>query len=119
MIGRLPGATPSSREEAVVYTAHHDHLGARAGPAGRAGVYNGALDNASGVAALLAIAEAFAALPERPRRSILFASVDGRGVGAARARRTWPRTRRSPRDASPPTSTSTASTSGAAPATSR
>jgi Zn-dependent M28 family amino/carboxypeptidase len=38
-------------------------------------VYNGALDNASGVAALLAVAEAFAALPERPRRSILFATV--------------------------------------------
>ena len=38
-------------------------------------MYNGALDNASGVAALLAVAEAFAALPERPRRSILFATV--------------------------------------------
>ncbi len=75
VIGRLPGRDPALSREAVVYTAHHDHLGAKPGGSDRAVVYNGALDNASGVAALLAVAEAFAALPERPRRSILFATV--------------------------------------------
>jgi hypothetical protein len=75
VIGLLRGRDPELAREAVVYTAHHDHYGSKPGPSGEAVVYNGALDNASGVAALLAIAEAFAALPERPRRSILFAAV--------------------------------------------
>jgi Zn-dependent M28 family amino/carboxypeptidase len=75
VIGLLRGRDPALSREAVVYTAHHDHYGTRPGPSGEAVVYNGALDNASGLAALLAIAEAFAALPERPRRSILFAAV--------------------------------------------
>jgi Zn-dependent M28 family amino/carboxypeptidase len=75
VIGLLRGRDPELAREAVVYTAHHDHYGSKPGPSGEAIVYNGALDNASGVAALLAIAEAFAALPERPRRSILFAAV--------------------------------------------
>ncbi|HYN01113.1 MAG TPA: M28 family peptidase [Vicinamibacteria bacterium] len=75
VIGRLPGRDPVLGDEAVVYSAHHDHLGTKPGPAGEPVVYNGALDNASGLATMLAIAEAFVALPERPRRSILFAAV--------------------------------------------
>ena len=75
VIGRLPGRDPVLSGEAVVYSAHHDHLGTKPGPTGEPVVYNGALDNASGLAAMLAIAEAFVALPERPRRSILFAAV--------------------------------------------
>jgi Zn-dependent M28 family amino/carboxypeptidase len=75
VIGRLPGRDPVLSGEAVIYSAHHDHLGTKPGPAGAPVVYNGALDNASGLATLLAIAEAFVALPERPRRSILFAAV--------------------------------------------
>ena len=75
VIGRLPGRDPVLSGEAVVYSAHHDHLGTKPGPAGEPVVYNGALDNASGLATMLAIAEAFVALPERPRRSILFAAV--------------------------------------------
>jgi Zn-dependent M28 family amino/carboxypeptidase len=75
VIGLLRGRDAELSREAVVFTAHHDHYGAKPGPAGGTVVYNGALDNASGVAGLLAIAEAFAALPERPRRSILFAAV--------------------------------------------
>jgi hypothetical protein len=75
VLGLLRGRDPELSREAVVYTAHHDHYGTRPGPSGEAVVYNGALDNASGLAALLAIAEAFAALPERPRRSIVFAAV--------------------------------------------
>jgi Zn-dependent M28 family amino/carboxypeptidase len=70
--GVLPGSDPSLRDEAVVYTAHYDHLGI--GTADKTGdkVYNGALDNGAGVAQLLAIAAAFKSLPVRPRRSVLF-----------------------------------------------
>jgi len=75
VIGRLPGRDPVLSREAVVYSAHHDHLGTKTGPRGEPVVYKGALDNASGLATMLAIAEAFVALPERPRRSILFAAV--------------------------------------------
>jgi len=76
VIGRLPGSDPALAREAVIYTAHHDHLGVKPGAQeGPDAIYNGALDNASGVAALLAVAEAMTALPERPRRTVLFASV--------------------------------------------
>jgi Zn-dependent M28 family amino/carboxypeptidase len=75
VIGLLRGRDPELSREAVVYSAHHDHYGAKPGPSGETVVYNGALDNASGLAALLAMAEAFVALPQRPRRSILFAAV--------------------------------------------
>jgi Zn-dependent M28 family amino/carboxypeptidase len=75
VVGRLRGRDPALTGEAVVYTAHHDHLGTRPGPSGEPVVFNGALDDASGLASMLAIAEAFVALPERPRRSILFAAV--------------------------------------------
>jgi Zn-dependent M28 family amino/carboxypeptidase len=76
VIARLPGSDPVLAREAVLYTAHHDHLGIKPGAQpGHDAIYNGALDNASGVAALLGIAEAMKALPERPRRTILFAAV--------------------------------------------
>ena len=82
VLGRLPGSDPRLEREAVLYTAHHDHLGIKPGAiAGTDAIYNGALDNASGVAVMLAIAEAFAALPERPRRSILFAAVGAEEQG--------------------------------------
>jgi hypothetical protein len=81
VIGRLPGRDQALAKEAVLYTAHHDHYGIKASASGEPAVYNGALDNAAGVAAMLAVAEAFAALPERPRRSILFASVTGEEQG--------------------------------------
>ncbi len=81
VIGRLPGSDPVLAAQAVLYTAHHDHLGVRKGPSGEPVVYNGALDNAAGVASMLAIAEAFTALPRRPRRTILFASVTGEEQG--------------------------------------
>jgi Zn-dependent M28 family amino/carboxypeptidase len=82
VIARLPGRDPVLAKEAVIYTAHHDHLGMkRDAPPGTDAIYNGALDNASGVSALLAIAEAMAALPERPRRTILFATVGAEEQG--------------------------------------
>ncbi len=72
VIGRLPGSDRALSDEAVIYTAHHDHLGIGTPDASGDRVYNGALDNAAGVAQVLAIAGAFQALPVAPRRSILF-----------------------------------------------
>jgi Zn-dependent M28 family amino/carboxypeptidase len=76
VIGRLPGRDPVLSKEAVIYTAHHDHLGIKEGAKpGQDNIYNGALDNASGVGAMLAIARALQALPAAPRRSVIFAAV--------------------------------------------
>ncbi|HMA17105.1 MAG TPA: M28 family peptidase, partial [Thermoanaerobaculia bacterium] len=82
VIGKLPGSDPKLASEAIVYTAHHDHLGMKmdAKP-GEDAIYNGALDNASGVAAMLAIAKAFRELPKAPRRTIYFASVTAEEQG--------------------------------------
>jgi hypothetical protein len=82
VIGKLPGSDPRLAAEAVVYTAHHDHLGMKSDTKpGEDAIYNGALDNASGVAAMLAIARAFAELPKAPRRSVYFASVTAEEQG--------------------------------------
>jgi Zn-dependent M28 family amino/carboxypeptidase len=76
VLGLLPGSDPRLASELVVYSAHHDHLGVRPGAKpGEDAIYNGAQDNASGVALLLSIARAYGALPKAPRRSILFAAV--------------------------------------------
>jgi len=70
----LPGSRKP--EELFVYTAHWDHLGTdSAAEEGVDGIFNGAVDNASGVAALLELARSFAALPRAPRRSVGFLSV--------------------------------------------
>src|ERR1700688_2497934 len=73
--GLLRGGDPKLRDEVVIYSAHHDHFGI--GTPDKAGnrIYHGANDNGAGCAQLLAIAKAFAALPERPRRSVLFLFV--------------------------------------------
>jgi Zn-dependent M28 family amino/carboxypeptidase len=72
--GILPGRDPKLRDEYVVYSAHWDHLGVGAPDKTGDTIYNGAVDNASGVASVLAIAEALRKLPpaQRPRRSSLF-----------------------------------------------
>lgn len=80
VMGKLAGA--SRPDEAVIYTAHWDHLGVDPNaPAGADRVYNGAVDNATGVAAILEIAEAFAGLPTRPARSALFLAVTAEESG--------------------------------------
>jgi Zn-dependent M28 family amino/carboxypeptidase len=73
--GLLRGSDPKLRDEVVIYSAHHDHLGIGAPDKSGDRIYHGANDNAAGCAQLLAIARAYAALPERPRRSILFLFV--------------------------------------------
>jgi Zn-dependent M28 family amino/carboxypeptidase len=76
VLGLLPGSDPKLSSEVVLYTAHHDHLGLKAdAKPGEDAIYNGAVDNASGVAAMLEVARAFTALPKAPPRSILFAAV--------------------------------------------
>jgi Zn-dependent M28 family amino/carboxypeptidase len=79
VLGLLRGSDSSLRGETVIYTAHHDHLGIGAPKNGDA-IYNGAIDNASGVGALLAIARA-ASLSPRPRRSLLFLAVTAEEQG--------------------------------------
>jgi len=77
VVARIEGSDPALRHEAVVYTAHWDHLGwdqALPGPKSSQ-VYHGARDNASGIAALFAIARAFKALPRAPKRTILFVAT--------------------------------------------
>ena len=76
IVGMLQGADPALRDEAVIYTAHYDHLGTGEPDETGDSIYNGAYDNASGVALLLEIAGAFAheATP-RPARSILFVAT--------------------------------------------
>jgi Zn-dependent M28 family amino/carboxypeptidase len=81
VLGLLPGADPALRQELVVYTAHHDHLGIGEADAEGDTIYNGAQDNATGVAQMLAIAEAFHALPQPPRRSVLFLAVGAEEQG--------------------------------------
>jgi hypothetical protein len=79
--GLLPGADPALAEEVVLLTSHYDHLGTGEGEDGGRVVYHGAYDNAGGVALLLAVAEAAAALPEPPRRPLLFVSTTAEESG--------------------------------------
>jgi Zn-dependent M28 family amino/carboxypeptidase len=73
LVAKLEGSDPRLKNEYVLVSAHLDHLGVGAPIAGRT-IYNGAMDDASGVASVLEIAKRFAALPvaERPKRSLLF-----------------------------------------------
>jgi Zn-dependent M28 family amino/carboxypeptidase len=78
VIAKLEGT--DRKDEYVIYTAHWDHLGRN--PANKGDqIYNGANDNASGVAGTLEIAKAFTELPERPSRSILFLMVTAEEKG--------------------------------------
>jgi Zn-dependent M28 family amino/carboxypeptidase len=79
--GLLPGSDPKLKSEVVIYSAHHDHFGIGTPDAKGDKIYNGAEDNAAGCAQVLAIARAMAALPERPRRSVLMLFVAGEEQG--------------------------------------
>ena len=78
--GLLLGGDPRLAREVVVLSAHLDHLGIGEAVNGDA-IYNGAIDNATGVAAILEIARAFRALPAPPPRSILFLAVTAEEKG--------------------------------------
>ncbi|MEP6921476.1 MAG: M28 family metallopeptidase [bacterium] len=80
VVAKLEGSDPVLKNEYVIYTAHWDHLGRDPKLQGDQ-IYNGALDNASGTAALLEIAEAFTKLAAPPKRSVLFLSVTAEEKG--------------------------------------
>jgi Zn-dependent M28 family amino/carboxypeptidase len=83
--GILRGVDPQKRNEYVVLSAHLDHLGV-GGAVGADRIYNGAMDNASGVAALLDVAARLKESQKQPRRSVLFLAVTGEEKGLAGSR---------------------------------
>lgn len=80
VIGRVPGSDPKLRSEAVVFTAHWDHLGVGRAVLGDA-IYNGAADNATGCGLLLELARAWSAQSPRPKRSAIFLAVTAEEKG--------------------------------------
>jgi Zn-dependent M28 family amino/carboxypeptidase len=80
VLAMLPGSNRNLKDEAVIYTAHYDHLGIRPDMPGD-NIYNGAADNATGCGILLELARAFSGAKERPERSIIFASVTAEEQG--------------------------------------
>ena len=80
VVAKVVGSDPAMKDEYVIYTAHWDHFGVGDKVKGDS-IYNGASDNASGTAGLLAMAKAFQALPVKPKRSILFLSVTAEEQG--------------------------------------
>jgi Zn-dependent M28 family amino/carboxypeptidase len=80
VVAKLEGSDPALKDEYVVYSAHWDHLGVGA-PVKGDKIYNGALDNASGVATVLEVARAFTAVKPVPKRSILFLMVTAEEQG--------------------------------------
>ena len=80
VIAKLEGSDPKLKNEYVIFTAHWDHLGRNTALAGDQ-IFNGARDNASGVATLLELAEAFSRLKRPPSRTLLFLSVTAEEKG--------------------------------------
>ncbi len=83
--GVLRGTDAELKDTYVVVTAHYDHLGVRPNAQGD-GIYNGANDDASGSASVIAIAGALAELEEKPKRTIVFVTVFGEELGGLGAR---------------------------------
>jgi hypothetical protein len=82
VIGMMKGSDPTLAAEHVVLMGHLDHLGMRLdGKPGEDVIYNGALDNAAGVATMLEAARLFAAQPVRPKRSVIFIANTGEERG--------------------------------------
>lgn len=80
VVGKIPGTDPKLKNEYVVHSAHLDHLGVGR-PVEGDSIYNGAHDNASGVASLLQIANIYAHLKVKPKRSIIIVMVTGEELG--------------------------------------
>jgi hypothetical protein len=85
VVARVEGRDPKLKDEVVLYTAHWDHLGRDPALKGDP-IYHGALDNASGVAAVLEIAKAYASLSVPPARSVLFIATTAEEAGLLGAR---------------------------------
>ncbi len=80
-VGILEGSDPLLRDEYLVFSAHMDHVGVGTPDLQGDSIYNGADDDASGTATVVELAEAFATLEPRPRRSIIFVAVSGEEHG--------------------------------------
>ncbi|HEV1994679.1 MAG TPA: M28 family peptidase [Candidatus Acidoferrum sp.] len=80
VVGKVAGSDPKLRNQAILYTAHYDHLGIHPNEPGD-NIYNGAADNATGCGILLELARAFAGAKERPGRTILLAAVTAEEQG--------------------------------------
>ena len=78
--GVLRGSDPQLKDTCVVVTGHYDHLGMRPNASGD-GIYNGANDDASGTASVIAVAGALSDLGEKPKRTIVFVTLFGEEVG--------------------------------------
>jgi Zn-dependent M28 family amino/carboxypeptidase len=90
VVAKIEGSDPVLKDEVVIYSAHWDHFGvddSLPGPRSKQ-IFHGAVDNASGVAALLEVAQAYKALPadQAPKRSILFVLTTGEERGLLGAR---------------------------------
>jgi hypothetical protein len=85
VVGVLRGSDPSLRDTYVLVTAHYDHLGMRGTGEGDH-IFNGANDDGSGTASVIEVANALAALPTRPRRSIVFMTFFGEELGLVGSR---------------------------------
>ena len=85
VLGKLEGSEPGSWNETIIYTAHWDHLGRDPALTGDQ-IFNGAADNASGVAMMLEIAREFTKLGSKPKRSIVFLAVTAEEKGLLGAR---------------------------------
>jgi Zn-dependent M28 family amino/carboxypeptidase len=80
VIGKLEGSDPKVRDEYVIYTAHWDHLGRHLELQGDQ-IFNGAIDNASGVASVIELAAGFTKLNPPPKRSVLFMATTAEEAG--------------------------------------
>jgi Zn-dependent M28 family amino/carboxypeptidase len=80
VVAMIPGSGEKLRSEAVVFTAHWDHLGIGAAVNGDS-IYNGAVDNATGCAILIEMARAWAGLAQKPKRSAIFVAVTAEEAG--------------------------------------
>jgi Zn-dependent M28 family amino/carboxypeptidase len=80
VIGKLQGSDSKLRDEYIIYTAHWDHLGRHPELQGDQ-IFNGAIDNASGVAAIIELAAAFMKLNPPPKRSVLFMATTAEEAG--------------------------------------
>jgi hypothetical protein len=80
VVALLPGSDPALKDEYVVFSAHLDHIGVGK-PINGDAIYNGAMDNASGVASLLDVAAMLKESGARPRRSVVFLAVTGEEKG--------------------------------------
>jgi hypothetical protein len=81
VVALLPGSDPALKDTYIIFSAHMDHVGVGQPNAKGDSIFNGADDDASGTSAVLEVAQAFARLPPKPKRSIIFLTVSGEEKG--------------------------------------